>query len=307
MLGAMAMLRHTKTKKLRPVPARLLVGRSPACALRLGEACVSGEHATLIWSMDRWEVRDLGSRNGTWVDGRRLAAGEAATVQAGGALGFGDPEDRWELVEAGPPSAIAEELRGGALRPAQDGILALPDDEHPELLVYADASGRWLVEATDQPPRAVEDEAVVTAGGGTWRLRLPERQVGTAAMHVGATLDTVRLRFAVSRDEEHVQVTVAARAGDTVLEVREHWYTLLTLARLRLEDAGEPASEQGWIERDDLLKMLGIDANALNVAIYRARRQLQASGIDGAAGLVEVRRGQRRIGVPADHLEVVPL
>jgi hypothetical protein len=53
--------------------------------------------------------------------------------------------------------------------------------------------------------------------------------------------------------------------------------------------------------------MLGLDSNSLNVAIYRARRQLQAIGVDGAASLVEVRRGQRRIGISAERLEVVPL
>ena len=68
-----------------------------------------------------------------------------------------------------------------------------------------------------------------------------------------------------------------------------------------------PLAEQGWLERDQLLKMLGVDSNALNVAIYRARGQLGAGGIDGAAGVVEVRRGQRRIGIEPDRMEVVPL
>ena len=73
--------------------------------------------------------------------------------------------------------------------------------------------------------------------------------------------------------------------------------SLLTLARLRLEDADEPSAEQGWVDRDRLLKLLGVDANALNVAIYRARGQLPAGGVDGAAGVVEVRRGRRPLGV----------
>lgn len=137
--------------------------------------------------------------------------------------------------------------------------------------------------------------------------RVPETQVGTATVNVLAQLDAVKLRFAVSRDEEHVQVTIVHRSTSTALEAREHWYTLLTLARLRLADVDESGAEQGWIERDDLLKKLGLDSNALNVAIYRARRQLQAAGVDGASGLVEVRRGQRRIGVACDRIEVVPM
>lgn len=285
----------------------MLVGRAGSCALRLEQRHVSGEHATLIWTGGRWEVRDLGSRNGTWVDGRKLNPGEVVTVSQGARLAFGDMDDPWELAEAGPPAALAEDLKGGDLRSAQDGILALPDEEHPEVVVYADATGRWMLEQGDQAHRPVVDEEVVTAGGQPWRIRVPDRHEGTATMHVTATLEAVSLRFAVSRDEEHVQVTVIFRGEEMGIEAREHWYTLLTLARQRQEDAEQPPSEQGWIERDDLLRMLGVDSNALNVAIYRARRQLQAAGVEGAAGLVEVRRGQRRIGVSTERLEVVPL
>lgn len=303
----MATLKHDKSGKIRPVPSRTLVGRSAASALRLNEAHVSGEHATIAWNGRVWEVRDLGSRNGTFLDGRRLSPGEASVVGGGARLAFGDASDTWLFVEAGPPSALAEHTRTGEQRLPQDGILALPDEDHPEALVYADAQGRWVVELSDREPTSIGDGDVLSAGGGTWRIRLPETHVGTATMSVLAPLDAVKLRFAVSRDEEHVQVTVVHRGQPIALEAREHWYTLLTLARLRTQDAGEPPAEQGWIERDDLLRMLGIDSNALNVAIYRARRQLQAAGVDGAAGLVEVRRGQRRIGVSCDRLEIAPL
>jgi hypothetical protein len=303
----MATLQNGKSLQVRPVPARMLVGRASSCALRLEARHVSGEHATLAWTEGRWELRDLGSRNGTWVDGRRLAAGEAIAVPVGATLAFGDPGETWVLLEGGPPAAIAEELRTGALRTARDGILALPSDETPEVVVYADSAGRWLVEVNDSEPRRIDAELVLQAGGGTWRVHVPEQQVGTAAVSVSKSIEAVALRFAVSRDEEHVQVTILYRGDEIALEAREHWYALLTLARQRTEDAALPPSEQGWIERDDLLKMLGLDSNALNVAIYRARRQLQAAGVEGAAGVVEVRRGQRRIGLTPDRLDVRPL
>ena len=306
MLGRMATLRHTKTRRVRPVSARLLVGRSASAALRIDERYTSGEHATLVWTGGRWEIRDLGSRNGTYVDGRRLASGEAVVVGIGAKLGFGDPVDTWELFEAGPPAAVAEDLDKGTVRTAADGLLALPDEEHPEALVYADSTGRWVLEQ-DGETKILDGERVVTAGGVPWRVQVPAGQIGTATVNVAPTLDAVSVRFAVSRDEEHVQTTITFRGHETALEVREHWYAMLTLARKRLEDAGEPASEQGWIERDDLLRMLGVDSNTLNVSIYRARKQLQAAGIEGAAGIVEVRRGQRRIGIAASRLEVVPL
>jgi hypothetical protein len=302
----MATLRNARSRSVRPVAARLLVGRSPSATLRLDGRHVSGEHCTLIWNGEAWEVRDLGSRNGTFVDGKRLTPGEAVRVSRGAKLGFGELDDAWELADDGPPSAIAENLNDGALRTAEHGLLTLPDDDHPEVVVSGDSVGRWRIER-DGDVESVKDGQVVLAGGASWRVRLPELQAGTATVNVAPTLDTVKLRFAVSRDEEHVAVTVVFRGDETRLEPREHWYTLLTLARQRLEDATEPPSEQGWIERDDLLRMLGTDSNGLNVAIYRARRQLDAAGVDGASALVEVRRGQRRIGLSVDRLEVVPL
>jgi hypothetical protein len=53
--------------------------------------------------------------------------------------------------------------------------------------------------------------------------------------------------------------------------------------------------------------MLQLDANGLNVAIYRARGQLAAAGLTDSAGIVEVRRGQRRIGIDPSRLSVGPL
>lgn len=98
---------------------------------------------------------------------------------------------------------------------------------------------------------------------------------------------------------------VHRRNLDHQLEEREHWYAILTLARARLAESDESLAEQGWVDRDRLLRMLGVDGNALNVAIYRARRQLSTAGVDGAAGIVEVRPRQRRFGVEPDRFRVV--
>ena len=283
------------------------MGRTANCALRLTERHVSGEHATLVWTGAHWEVRDLGSRNGTFVNGRRVEPGVPVALQPGNHIAFGHKDDTWEFAEAGPPSAVAERLDSNELTAAIDGILALPNYECPEVVVFADPGGRWILEAGESDARQIEDGEVVQAGGASWRVRLPHSQEGTAALERGVNLDTVTLRFAVSRDEEHVQMTAVSASDEIHLEAREHSYVLLTLARARLEDAALPPSEQGWVDRDTLLRMLGLDGNALNVAIYRARGQLSASGIEGAAGVVEVRRGQRRIGVEPQHIVVVPL
>ena len=71
----MGLLISERTGEYRPLSARTVVGRSPTCRLHIPDGLVSGEHASLSWRDGRWLVRDLGSRNGTWVDGKRLGAG----------------------------------------------------------------------------------------------------------------------------------------------------------------------------------------------------------------------------------------
>jgi hypothetical protein len=301
----MAILKDLTSGDAIPLAARIVVGRATTASLRLVDKRVSGEHATVRWTGTTWEIRDLGSRNGTFVGGVRVGAGEAAAIRAGTRLSFGDPDPRFEVVDAAAPGPVARDLRSGTWVAAEEGMLALPSSERPECVVYGDPAGGWFAEGDDR--RSVTDGDVLEVGGVPFALALPEMVDGTATVERAMRLETMGLRFGVSRDEEHVVLTVLHRGQPVPLEPREHGYVLLTLARQRLEDAGEPLAEQGWIDRDRLLKMLQLDANGLNVAIYRARGQLASIGVDDAAGIVEVRRGQRRIGITPDHLEVKPL
>ena len=54
-------------------PARLVLGRSSGCQLVFADDTVSRRHAELRLDDGRWMLRDLGSSNGTWVNGRRMS------------------------------------------------------------------------------------------------------------------------------------------------------------------------------------------------------------------------------------------
>ena len=119
---------------------------------------------------------------------------------------------------------------------------------------------------------------------------------------LGLSLDSLELRFAVSADEEHVTLTATSPHGPLDLGSRSHHYALLTLARARLVDAGDadlPGSSHGWIVQEDLADMLRVTRTQLNLLIFRARKQLEALGVENAQDLVERRRdtNQVRIGV----------
>ncbi|MFY0538079.1 hypothetical protein [Nannocystis pusilla] len=194
------------------------------------------------------EVQDLGSRNGTFVAGRCIAAGERVALAPGELLGFGRP-DGFRFVQAAPPVPFAIPVAGGVSIEASGGLLALPDASSPELTVYRSRDHGWVVEQDGQLS-AVSDGAPVQTRAGTWRLCLPESLPATEeALDAQPTIDTVTLRFRVSSDEETVELL--ALHGRTVidLKVRAHHYPLLLLARARLRDADKPIERQGGCSR----------------------------------------------------------
>src|SRR5436305_2087215 len=64
----------------------VIVGRSPTCGLILPDPSVSRRHAELTVVESVLTVRDLGSRNGTYVDVKRI---ESESVYFGQRLRFG--------------------------------------------------------------------------------------------------------------------------------------------------------------------------------------------------------------------------
>lgn len=52
-----------------PLGESAVVGRGADCAVRLEDGTVSRHHAQIAWEMVQYEVRDLGSQNGTSVNG----------------------------------------------------------------------------------------------------------------------------------------------------------------------------------------------------------------------------------------------
>jgi hypothetical protein len=67
--------------------SRFVVGRLPSCGLTLDDTTVSREHAALVRRGETWWVVDLGSTNGTKVNGRRAAE---QPVSVGDRLELGD-------------------------------------------------------------------------------------------------------------------------------------------------------------------------------------------------------------------------
>ncbi len=70
-----------------PSAAALRIGRDPGNGLRLSHETVSRAHAELRMRDGTWVLTDLGSTNGTTVNGRRVTG--SAVVRDGDQVGFG--------------------------------------------------------------------------------------------------------------------------------------------------------------------------------------------------------------------------
>jgi FHA domain/Domain of unknown function (DUF1707) len=70
-----------------PAAGEVTIGRSPDCHCQLGDPGVSRRHAQIHRDGDLWVLRDLGSRNGTWLNGVRVTG--AVEVRPGDDVNLG--------------------------------------------------------------------------------------------------------------------------------------------------------------------------------------------------------------------------
>lgn len=104
-----------------PVSAGSRIGRSLQCEVVVLAPSVSREHAELVHDGAGWKVRDMGSRNGTFVDGARL---ESDVPLAGHALLKIGDVPLWFLAKAVPdPPPRPEVATAGLVEPfATNGV-----------------------------------------------------------------------------------------------------------------------------------------------------------------------------------------
>jgi len=87
----MAELEELSTGRRLPLGFRQVLGRGPTADLRLLTPGVSSLHASLAWDGLQWRLRDLGSRNGTALNGEVCRAGEDRSLSAGATFALGAP------------------------------------------------------------------------------------------------------------------------------------------------------------------------------------------------------------------------
>jgi hypothetical protein len=310
----MGRIRNQGSRQEILLASHFVVGRHATSSLQLKDGRVSEHHARFYWADNRWHLRDLGSSNGTFVDGRKLGAGESVPVSVGELLAFGHEDDPWSLVDDSPPVAFAREAQSGRLALHEDGLLLLPGPDEPHVSIFRNRRGGWVAESESEL-RPLRDRSTLVIGQQTWTFFMPESAVptrktqpGISAVRIPLSVDNVLLRFRVSRDEEHIELELQRADVIFPLPARQYNHLLLTLARCRQDDAEESSeAERGWIYRDELCKMLGSEPTKLNVDIFRARRLFARNDVRDAAHIIERRATTSQLRLGTGRVEILAL
>jgi hypothetical protein len=152
----------------------------------------------------------------------------------------------------------------------------------------------------------IEHRSVIEVEGARWRFSCPEAVRSTSTADAYRQPDPLVLEFAVSRDEEHVELR--ARCGERTFDLgsRTHNYLLLTLARQRLADAasGLPDTSCGWTYQDELLQGLDMSQTQLNIDVFRIRKHFARAGLQEHANVVERRPQSRQLRIGVGELQI---
>lgn len=262
---------------------------------------MSRDHAAISFD-GTWAVEDLHSRNGTFLDGSRLAPRVPTPFVPGQRLQFGTHPTSFEVVDVLPPGPVALGP-GGALLHGEHGMLVLPDPHDVSATVHHQ-DGTWVLDRgnTTEPTR---DGSVIHVRGIDWTLLLPSHLHGGSVQTApGAQLADAALHLVITDDGDDVVHAELHVAGTThELPLRRHLALVLTLAQQRLHDAEQavPLAEQGWLSVEQVCRQVPLPRKNLALHKFRARRQLAELDVADAEALFESRRhlneDQLRLGL----------
>jgi pSer/pThr/pTyr-binding forkhead associated (FHA) protein len=103
-----------------PVPAPVVtVGRAAGCEVVIDDDSVSAKHARLEYDLGAWRITDLGSTNGTAIEGVKLAPDVPTPLPYGSSVRFGGVKLQFREVA----EVDLEAARAGWTEPEKEATL----------------------------------------------------------------------------------------------------------------------------------------------------------------------------------------
>lgn len=311
----MGALRKKGENRLFYLRRQSTIGRSETCDLTLHVSSVSSHHAVVRWNGSYWVVGDLGSRNGTYLNGERLPPSMKAPrrLSVGDELAFAERTEVWTFADDSPPAPLLIPADGGEpilLRAGE--IRVFPSEDEPLGCLYSE-SGVWRFEDLAGRVRELNPGEPFPLGETTFLLHLPGPAPETPpALDPVAELSIANATFVirVARDEESAALDVSVCGERFCLPGRTHLYLLAFLARQRVAEqqrtVSDSAGQDGWVLVEEACTGLGLGTpEALALLVYRCRKDLEGLGFKDASRVIDrTKKGMIRIGISADRLRI---
>jgi len=202
-----------QTYRFRFSREEVLIGRSEATDVLLPHEAVSLVHARLLLEKGRWMLMDMGSTNGTTMDGERLVAGEPCVLYPGALLKVG-PFAIEVLAPDADLLAPDEEVQTGQLaRQMVRDLMGALDKSNPFFEV--------LSGPTKGSRAAVPMEGGTIGRGADCVLSLPDKDASrhhAGVQRVGGTVEISDLdsKNGVVVEGEKIEVARALNHGEVV-------------------------------------------------------------------------------------------
>lgn len=124
------------------------IGRSRKATVRVKDTSVSGEHCYLMRLGEKWMVVDLNSRNGTYLNGKRITK---ERFQPGDVLNVGRAKIRFDQ-EVGGGGEVVDKPKEGEVRRIASTVLS--DEDKSRLQKQAAARDPGTAVTAPSPPPA---------------------------------------------------------------------------------------------------------------------------------------------------------
>lgn len=153
-------------------------GRDESCEIRLDDDLVSARHVTLYPASSGWWIRDLGSTNGTLLDGQPI---EHAPLEADARLGLSADGPELRLVHEAPAAAAAEDLH--LTMPHMAVVQDVSDGEMEPGAGTGPATGSFNPQSVTDIIRRYDGQASATEGTRTRLMREAFSRVRSRQRH----------------------------------------------------------------------------------------------------------------------------
>lgn len=255
-------------------------GRSSACNTSIVRNDISRLHFIVFWKHDRWYIQDK-STNGVWVNDQKLILNHARVLEPSDVIAFScENAETYCMLENHEPC----DLMMGIEPDVEPIYLEKPITVFSEDISFVYKGHGWnmiVYQGDKKETSLLKDGDLVQIQSNTYRLQANHQEYETHITRPTAkSINDLQFCFDVSADDEDIQLNISGAGQCSVIKgvrLQSQLYLMLCLARKAIADTSQGYTDAhcGWIEVDDLSKMLRIKPENTRIRLHRLRTRLR--------------------------------